>query len=89
MGDISISMKAGLLTHNLRNLLDGKADLGTAMKLGVMTSSLQQFLDGKANISMASKLGLMTSDLQTLLNSIGKKGAIGLILGMLLNNNLK
>lgn len=84
MGEISIAIKTGLLSSNLRNLLSGKADIGTAMKLGVMTSSLQQFLDGKANISMASKMGLMTSDLQLILDKIGTKGAIGLVLGMLI-----
>lgn len=84
MGELSIAMKAGLLSSNLRNLMSGKADFGTASKLGIMTSSLQQVLDGQANISMASKLGMMTSDLQLLLDSVGKKGAIGLVLGLLL-----
>lgn len=84
MSELSIAMKSGLLTHNVRSLMNGKADLGTASKLGIMTTSLQQFLDGRANISMASKLGLMTSDLQLLLNNIGQKGAIGLIFGLLM-----
>lgn len=84
MSDISIAMKAGLMTHNLHNLLNGVADIGTASKIGVITSSLQQFLDGQANISMAQKLGLMTSDLQLLLHRIGKQGAIGLVLGLLM-----
>lgn len=84
MSEFSIAIKTGLLTHNVRNLINGIADVGTAGKLGVMTYSLQEFLNGKANISMASKLGLMTSDLQLLLNSIGQKGAIGLIFGLLM-----
>jgi hypothetical protein len=84
MSELSIAMKTGLLTTNIRNLYNGIADIGTAGKLGVMTSSLQEFLNGKANISMASKLGLMTSDLQLLLNIIGRQGAIGLIFGLLM-----
>ncbi len=86
MSTLSIALKTGLLTSNVQNLSQGVADLGTSMKLGVMTSSLQEFLDGRANIAMASKLGLMTSDLQILLNSIGKKGAIGLVFGLLMKS---
>lgn len=84
MSALSIAMQAGLLTHNIQNLINGVADLGTASRLGVMTSSLQEFLNGTANISMASRLGLMTTDLQLLLNSIGKQGAIGLVFGLLM-----
>ncbi len=84
MSTFSIAIKTGLLTNNVINLLNGDADVGTASKLGVMRFSLQEFLNGKANISMASKLGLMTSDLQLLLDIIGKQGAIGLIIGLLM-----
>jgi hypothetical protein len=89
MSEISIAHKAGLLSHNLNNLFQGIADIGTASKLGIITSSLQDFLNGRANISMASKLGLLTSDLQLLLNKIGKQGAIGLVLGLLMSQNTK
>lgn len=84
MSELIIAMKMGLLSSNLRNLTSGEADLGTAMKLGVTTSALQDFLNGNANITMSSKLGLLTSDLQILLDSIGSKGAIGLVLGLLM-----
>lgn len=84
MSELSIAMKSGLLTNNVKNLVSGIADIGTASKLGVTTHSLQEFLDGKANILLASKFGLITSDLQLLLNSIGKKGAIGLVFGLLM-----
>ncbi|WP_439505747.1 hypothetical protein [Sediminibacterium sp.] len=89
MSEISIASRAGLLTHNLNNLLNGVADIGTASKLGIITSSLQEFLNGRANMSMASKLGLLTSDLQLLLNKVGKQGAIGLVIGILINQNSK
>lgn len=89
MSALSIAMKAGLMTSNLNNLLNGRADIGTASKVGVITSSLQEFLNGHANISMAHKLGLMTSDLQLLLNSVGQQGAIGLILGLLIKEKQK
>jgi hypothetical protein len=89
MSQISIANTLGLLTHNLNNLLDGKADIGTASKIGVITTSLQEFLNGRANISMASKLGLLTSDLQLLLNKIGKHGAIGLVVGLLISSSNK
>lgn len=89
MSILSIAMRAGLMTHNLNNLFKGKADIGIASKIGIITSSLQEFLDGQANISMANKLGLMTSDLQLLLDSIGRDGAIGLILGLIMKENEK
>lgn len=84
MSNFSIANKIGLLEHNLKNLYHGKADIGTASKLGVLTHSLQEFIDGKANIAMAMKLEMMTSDLQLMLNSIGREGAIGLVLGLLI-----
>lgn len=87
MSQLSIAIKTGLLTHNLNNLFNGVADIGTSSRLGVITSVLQEFLNGRANVSMASKLGLLTSDLQILLNSIGKQGAIGLVLGLLMKSN--
>lgn len=84
MGHPSIAMKIGLLTTNIENLFNGKADIGTASKLGLITTSLQEFLDGKANLSVAMKLGLLTTDLQLLLNRIGKEGAKGMVIGLLL-----
>ena len=87
MSEIVIALKLGITLNNYRNLLNGKADIGTASKLGIITNSLQDFLNGKANIFIASKLGILNIDLQLILNNIGQKGAIGIIIGLLMRQS--
>lgn len=87
MNNMILAMKLGVMEHSLINLYNGKVDIGISSKIGVIPHALQEFVNGKANIQMGMKLGLMSNDLQTMLNEIGKKGAIGLIIGMLLQEN--
>jgi len=87
MSEITIAMKAGLLEENYLNLINGIADNFTAGKFGVMAYDLQNFIDGEASVTMALKLGIVLSDLQLLRNNIGRPGAIGFLLGVLIRNN--
>lgn len=55
-----------------------------ASKMGVYESDLAKILQGKASYGIASKLNVYESDLQILLNKAGGAGAIGIILGILM-----
>jgi hypothetical protein len=79
-----LASKLGIMEKSLRDLYQGKADILISSRLGVMRSALQEFLNGKANIQMAAKMGLLTSALQKMLDDIGQKGAIGIVIGLLI-----
>ena len=84
MGLYSIASGMGVYESDLKKSLNGQASYGVASKLNVYQSDLQKFLDGQASYNLASRIGTYESDLQTLLNKAGKEGAIGIIVGMLL-----
>ena len=87
MGLYSISSKAGIYESSLIDLINGKASYNIASTLEVYESDLQDFLNGKASYNLAQKIGTYESDLQELLNKVRKKGAIGIIIGLLINEN--
>lgn len=80
----SIASTMGVYESDLEKLLKGKASYGIASKLNVYESDLQKLLEGKASYNLANRIGAYESDLQTLLNKVGKDGAIGIIIGMLI-----
>jgi len=81
---ISAAKNFGIEPRNLDNLLAGKADIGTASALGITTTKLQEFLDCQANADMGILLSTSTAALQEFLYKLGKQGAVGLILGLLI-----
>ena len=86
---ISAAKHFGLEPHNLDNLVSGKADIGTASALGITTTKLQEFLDGTANTDMGVLLHISTAALQDFLYKLGKRGAVGFILGLLIKQKDK
>lgn len=87
MGDFSISSKMKIYQSSLASIIQGQAPYNASSQLGVYQSSLQDLLNGHATYNFASKIGLYQSDLQSLLDRIGQQGAIGLVLGLLLNGD--
>ncbi|WP_128755308.1 hypothetical protein [Aquimarina sediminis] len=85
MSLIKVAKKCGLTLNTLNDLIKGNVDTGVAEKLGVTTSSLQTFIDGGTSSGLASKIETTSSSLQELRNLIGQRGAIGLIIGLLIN----
>ncbi len=79
-----IARKSGVTLNSLRDLTEGNVRSGIANKLGVTTSSLQTFVDGGTSNGLASKIEITSSSLQELRNMIGQRGAIGLIVRLLL-----
>jgi hypothetical protein len=84
MSDISIANKIGLMTNNLHHIENGIADSGTAFKLKIPQGDLQEFLTGKSTELIAEKFNLRKQDLQLLLDKLGSKGAVGLLIGFML-----
>lgn len=84
MGLYSIASKMDIYESDLKKLLNGQVSYGIASKLDVYESNLQDFIDGKASYNLAQRIGTYESDLQELLNKAGKSGAIGIIIGMLI-----
>ncbi len=80
---IGIGSRCGVTSSNLEALLSGKVSISVAGRLGVTSSSLQAFVDGGTSISLAGKLGISSSNLQELRKGLGKEGAIGLIIGLM------
>ena len=87
MGLYSISSKMGIYESSLVDLLKGKATYNVSSTLNVYESNLQDFLNGKASYSLAQRLGTYEDDLQLLLDKVGKQGAIGIVIGLLINDN--
>lgn len=87
MNEEEVNRRLGISLHNYQNLLKGIADIGTASAIGVTTSILQRFLNCEGytpHYIIASKMGILSVDLDSILTEIGKKGARGLIIGILI-----
>lgn len=86
MSLIGLAGRCDVTSTSLKSLMAGKVPVAVASKLGVTSSSLQKFIDGGTSISLAGKLGILSTNLQEVRNTIGKEGAIGMILGLLANH---
>lgn len=82
MSLIGIASKAKITTASLDSLIAGKVTTGVALRIGATSNSLQEFLDGATSIALASLIGCTSSSLQELRGTIGREGAIGLLLGL-------
>ncbi|WP_062053100.1 hypothetical protein [Aquimarina longa] len=84
MSLITIARKCGVTLNSIKDLINGNVEDSVAKKLGVTTASLQTFVDGGTSNGLAYKIEITPSSLQKLRTSIGRQGAIGLILRLLL-----
>jgi hypothetical protein len=83
MSLIGPASKCSLTTSSLTALCHGTVGASVAQKLGLTSSSLQQFINGGTSIGLAAVMGITSASLQELRNTIGKQGAIGLIIGLI------
>jgi hypothetical protein len=83
MSLIGVAGKCGVMTTSLEQLMAGSVSIGVGARLGVMTSSLQEFVNGGTSIGLAMLMGTTSANLQILRRSIGKEGAIGLLIGLM------
>jgi hypothetical protein len=63
--------------------LAGKVPNDAAGNLNTSTAVLQDFIDGRAPVGLTSLLGGPPEDLQRLRDQIGRDGAIGVVIGLL------
>jgi hypothetical protein len=78
-----IANRTGVSIDSLRSLIDGVVPPGVANRLGISNTTLQEFVDGQAT-GMAVYVGLSTAASQEFRDLISRAGAIGLLIGMLL-----
>lgn len=81
----NLALKFGIESSDFQDLVYGNANESIGKKLDVPFSSIQTFLDGGTSTELALKIGISSSDLQFLRYQNGRDGAIGLLIGLLLN----
>lgn len=79
----NIASTIGITSYSLERLLAGEITYGVSSRLGGSVSSLQDFLNGNIKGEISSSIGVPPSALQEIRNALGKEGAIGLIVGMI------
>lgn len=85
MNHIEIASRAGVTLGDLRDLEMGQISYGLALRLGVTSGALQDFIEGRANMAIPGLLGLSTmAAAEDIASSLGRQGAIGVLLGLLL-----
>lgn len=83
MSYTGIASRIGTTSANIEKLIrNGEGSPGLASAIGTTSSNLTDFVDGRASPGIASALGTTTTNAQHLRDTIGREGAIGLILGL-------
>lgn len=78
-----IASKAGTTSSNLKKLISkGEGSPSLAQRIGTTSTNLTGFVDGRASPGIAKALGTTSANAQELRDSIGRQGAIGLIIGL-------
>ena len=81
----NLALKCGVKSSDFQDLVYGNVNECIGKKLDVPFNSIQTFLDGGTSTELASKIGISSSDLQFLRYQNGRDGAIGLLIGLLIN----
>jgi len=85
MLSFAIAAKAGITPQDLDDLIKGSVNANVATRLGVNIASIEALISGnQSHAIVASRLGLTMQDVDDLRLAIGREGAIGLILGLLI-----
>jgi hypothetical protein len=77
----------GVTTSALEDLIRGEIRPSVASKFGATSSSITEFINGRAGVGVSGATGMLTSTLQELRDSIGRDGAIGLVIGVCIGKN--
>jgi hypothetical protein len=83
MSFVGIAAKAGTVSANIKKLINtGEGSPGLASRIGTTSARITEFVSGEASPGIAHALGTTTANAQLLRDSIGRDGAIGLIIGL-------
>jgi len=77
-----VATRMGVTSAAVQELISGRVPLAVSSRLKVTTASLQKFVDGGTSVGLGRVMGCAPSNLQELRNAIGRKGAIGLLIGL-------
>jgi hypothetical protein len=77
-----IANRMGITSAAVQELMSGKVPMAVASRLKITAASLQKFVDGETSIGLARLIGCSSANLQDLRTAIGRKGAIGLLIGL-------
>ena len=82
---MDIALKTGIPLIDVEDLVSGTVTDCVASRLGVPLLALQEFVThGQASAKVAHRLGMSMASAEDLARLLGKDGAIGLVLGLLL-----
>lgn len=76
--------RTGLPAEQVDGLLEGLVGGGVAQKLGTGALIVQDFVEGNVKPAMGALLGISHQEAGELRKRLGREGAIGLIVGLLL-----
>lgn len=79
----SLASSTGLPVEQVDALLEGSVGGGVAQKIGTAALIVQDFIDGEVKPAMATELGLPLEEARELRASLGREGAVGLVVGLL------
>lgn len=89
MSNPTIAASMGVPAMSLTNLLNGEVTHHVGARIGAITMSVQAFINGDVRPGMAQALGTSTAAAQALRNSLDRKGAIGIVIGLCIANAKK
>jgi hypothetical protein len=77
-----VASRMGVTAVAVQELIAGKVSMAVSSRLKVPTASLQKFVDGSTSVGLSRLMGCTPANLQEVRNAIGRKGAIGLLIGL-------
>jgi hypothetical protein len=87
MSLMDIALRAGVPLTDIEELVRGNVTATIAERLGVPMLALQEFVShGEATAAVAHRLGMSMAAAEELARPLGLEGAIGLVLGLLLES---
>jgi len=88
MSLMDIALRTGLPLIDIEDLVQGTVTDSVAERLGVAQLALQEFVSHQqASAKVAHRLGMSMAAAEELAQSLGREGAVGLVLGLLLGSS--
>jgi len=85
MSLMDIALRTGVPLIDIEDLVSGTVTEAIAKRLGVPLLALQEFIThGQTSAKVAHRLGMSMAAAEELVRALGREGAIGLVLGLLL-----
>jgi hypothetical protein len=87
MSLMDIALRTGVPLIDIEDLVSGTVTDSVASRLGVPLLALQEFVShGQASAKVAHRLAMSMAGAEELAQALGRDGAVGLVLGLLLGS---